>query len=109
MISEQDIERAFSWLVEHAEKAAETRAARLYLEEYRKRLKASIMQEHLDLPVSAQEREAYADKRYQVHIEGYREAVAADEKMKWLKDTAIAKIEAWRTMESSRRGAGKVG
>lgn len=109
MISEQDIERAFDWLVQNADKAAETRAARIYLEEGRKRLKAIIMSEHVNMPVSAQEREAYADDRYKVHLEGLREAIAADEKMKWLKDTAIAKIEAWRTLESSRRGAGKVG
>ena len=67
------------------------------------------MKKHAELPVSAQEREAYADPEYNTHIEGLVQAVYEDERIRWLKDTAIAKIEAWRTMESSRRGMSKVG
>lgn len=109
MITEEDIERVFNWLEKTANEAAETRAARSYMEEGRKRLKAIIMSEHVDMPVSAQEREAYADDRYRVHLEGLREAIAADEKIKWLRDTALAKIDAWRTAEANRRGMGRVG
>ena len=109
MITERDIEHSFDWLNKNAEPAAKARADRLYLEEFRKTLKAEIMAEHANLKIGEQEREAYADSRYKAHLLGYQEAVKRDEWFRWWKGAHEAKIEAWRTMESSRRGMGKVG
>ena len=67
------------------------------------------MKEHVKLALGAQEREAHADERYETHLEGLREAVYADEKCKFLRDAAEAKIEAWRTQQANARGFGKVG
>ena len=97
MIDEAEIERAVHWLVEAAGKAAQARAEREYLSEYRKVLKAEIMREHDDLPLSAQEREAYSDERYKTHLEGLREAIERDEKLRWLKDSAEIKVSAWQS------------
>ena len=78
MIEEQSIERACEWMVENATKAAQARATREYLSEYRKALKAQLMKAHADLPLGAQEREAYADPQYAAHLEALREAVEQD-------------------------------
>lgn len=109
MITEQEIEKACDWLRDHAEEAAQAKAARVYLEHGRKRLLALIMKEHVEKPIGAQEREARADERYEKHLEGLREAVYADEKCKFLRSAAEAKIEAWRTEQANARGLGKVG
>ena len=53
LVSDADIEKALDYLRDTAVSAAESKAARVYLEEYRKCLKAMIMQEHNQLPVSA--------------------------------------------------------
>ena len=108
MVTDEDIQRAFDWLRDNAEKAAEARAQRVGLEEGRKRIKAMLMKKHLDKPVSAQEREAYADPEYAEYLEGMQEAIARDEHFRWLRDAAIAKIDAWRTMAANQRGAGRV-
>lgn len=105
MVTEQDVEKAFDFLRDSAKEAAEARAHRVYLEEGRKRIKALIMSEHKDLPVSAQEREAYSDPRYETHLEGLRIAVERDERFRWLKDAAIAKIDAYRTFSANQRGS----
>lgn len=108
MISDEEIERAVDWLRDHAEEAAVAKAARVMLEETRKSLKATLMKENADQSIGAQEREAYADERYHTHLEGLREAVYADEKNKYLRAAAEAKIEAWRTMQANARGLGRV-
>ena len=103
MINLNDIEKAVEYLRDNAEPAAQARANRLHLEEYRKSLKASLMLEHMDRAVNAQEREAYADPRYIEFLEAYKEAVYIDEKFRYLTKAAEAKIQAWQTQEATRR------
>ena len=43
MISQRDIEKALDFLRDSAEEAAVSRSNRIYLEEYRKSLKAQLM------------------------------------------------------------------
>lgn len=105
LIPDSKVEEAFDWLHANANAAAEAKAQRVYLEEYRKILKARIMQEHNDLPVSAQEREAYASSRYEEHLEGLKLAVERDERLRWLKEAKLAEIDAWRTASSNRRAS----
>ena len=102
-INDDDVEKALDYLRDTAETCAETRAARVYLEEYRKSLKAILMKDHTDLAVNAQEREAYAHPDYVKHLAAMRVAVFEDEKGRFLRHAAEAKIEAWRTQESTRR------
>lgn len=100
MISEADIERAIDWLRDNAEPAAKSRAERLYLDDYSRVLKATIMSEHLAEPVNAQERHAYADVRYRNHLEALKLATFEDEKARYLREAAAAKIEVWRSQLS---------
>ena len=42
-ISEDDVQKAVDWLRDNAEACAKARATRIYLEEYRKSIKALLM------------------------------------------------------------------
>ncbi len=72
MIDEKEVEAAVDWLRDTANEAAQKRAERLYLDEYRKVLRAKLMKQHMDLPVSAQEREALADPKYEEHLQALK-------------------------------------
>jgi hypothetical protein len=102
-INEQEIDRALDYLRDNANVAAQARANRIYMEEFRKTVKAQIMSEHDDLPVNAQERNAYADSRYIKHLEALKQAVYEDERHRFLLSAAEAKIEAWRTQQATER------
>jgi hypothetical protein len=104
-ISETEVDKALDYLRDNADAAAKARAERIYVEEYRKTVKAQIMKEHDTLPFAGQEREAYADGRYVQHLEAIREAVHADEKHRFLLGAAQAKIEAWRSQCANERAA----
>ena len=103
MITDDDVEKAIDYLRDSADEASQARANRVYMEEYRKSLKAMIMKEHTQLPVSAQEREAYADKRYLSHLLGLQQSVKEDEYRRFLRVPADAKIEAWRSFQANYR------
>ena len=103
MINEQEVEAAVDWLRDTANEAAQKRAERLYLDEYRKVLRAKLMKQHMDLPVSAQEREALADPKYEEHLQALKIAIDEDERMRFLRVAAEAKIEAWRSMNANHR------
>lgn len=108
MITDEEIDAALEYLRLNGAKAAKAKADRIYMEEYRKTVKANVMQLHLDKPVTAQEREAYSSDEYHAHLEVMRNAIEADEKHRWGLIAAQAKIEAWRTQSSNRRTEGKI-
>lgn len=109
MISEEDVEKALDYLRDSAELAAQAQALEAYLNEFRKVLKAELEKECNDKTEASKERFAYAHEQMKVHLEGYREAVYQAKKHKFLREAAVAKIEAWRTQEANYRGMGKVG
>lgn len=97
---------AIEYIFKHGKKYAKAKAERTYLEEYRKSLKAILMQEaQVDghLTAAAQEREAYADERYQALLQGLKQAVEAEEEVRWGLVAAQARIDVWRSQESSKR------
>ena len=98
MISQRDVEKALDFLRDSAEPAAQNRANRAYMEEFRKTLKAQLMSQHADMPVNAQEREAYKNVEYITHLEAMKESIYQDEKLRFLIDAAKAKISAWQTI-----------
>ena len=102
-ITDDEIDKALDYLRDNARDAAQARADRIYVEEYRKVIKAQIMKEHGDKSAVIQEREAYADPRYVAHLEAIKEAVLEDEGHRFLRAAADAKIEAWRTQSSNTR------
>ena len=103
MITEEEVEKAIDYLRDTAVDAAQARADRIYLEEYRKSLKAMIMSEFAGLAIGAQERQAYRDQRYVDLLEALKQAVFADEKIRFMRVAASAKIEAWRSQSANQR------
>jgi hypothetical protein len=97
---------ALDWIRDNAPKYAKAKAERVYLEEYRKTKKAMLMQKAEQSGHKAavtQEREAYADADYRQHLLALQAAVEEEERLRWLMVAAQARIEAWRSLESSRR------
>jgi hypothetical protein len=115
VVTDEDVEKALDFLRNNAFKAAKARAERIYLEEFRKSKKAILMKQAMvghngpsDLPVSAQEREAYASEEYQTLLIGLKHAVEADEQARFGMLSAQAIIDAWRSQQANQRVMGKV-
>lgn len=102
-ITDDEIDRALDFLRDNARDAAQAKANRVYVEEYRKVVKAQLMKEHASMSAVLQEREAYSDPRYVQHLEAIKQAVELDEGHRFLRAAADAKIEAWRTQSSNTR------
>lgn len=107
MITDEDIDKAVEYLRVNARAAAQAKANRIYMEEFRKVVKAQIMREQSNLALGAQEAVAYADPRYTQHLQAMQAAVEKDEYNKWMMVAAEAKIEAWRTQQANARSEGK--
>ena len=102
-ITDDEIDKALDYLRDNARDAAQAKANRFYVEEYRKVVKAQLMKEHGGMSAVLQEREAYSDPRYIEHLEAIKQAVEIDEGHRFLRAAADAKIEAWRTQSSNSR------
>ena len=108
--SQIDIFRALDWIRDHAQEMADAKATRVQIEEFRKSKKALLMRdaESRGFTTSAgQEREAYAHPDYIKLLDGLKEAVANEERLRWLMVAAQLRCEVWRSLESSRRFEGK--
>lgn len=103
MVTADDVQKAVDFLRDNATPAAEARAVRIYLEEFRKSLKAQLMTEVQGESLGAQERFAYSHERYLKHLDALKAAVFEDSKHMFLREAAKAKIEAWRTESANER------
>lgn len=108
IVTDNDVQKALDFLRYEAQKAAEAKAHRLYMVEYRKVIKANQMQLNLDKPVTAQERDAYSSPVYIAHLEALKTAIEQDVFYEWKRAAAEATIESWRTYNANRRGEGKL-
>jgi hypothetical protein len=88
---------------ETAPKLAEAKANRVYMEEYRKTLKALLMKQSGAKSAVEQERDAYSHDDYRAHLDGLRAAVEQEELLRWRMVTDQASVEVWRSQESSAR------
>jgi hypothetical protein len=88
---------------ETAPRLAQAKAHRVYMEEFRKTLKAQLMKASGESTVNAQEREAYSHATYIAHLEGLRDAVEIEETARWRMVTDQASVEVWRSQEASNR------
>ena len=108
MISDDDIEKALDYLRDSMETAAQAKAERVYMTEYRKVKKAQLMGRSGSGVSAQQERFAYANEEYKEFLLGLKEAIYQDAKHDFLRDAATAKIEAWRTQQSTWRSMDKI-
>lgn len=94
---------AIDYIIKHAKRFAQAKADRIYLEEYRKSLKAILMKKSGEAAIGAQERDAYAHPEYVELLKGLREAVEIEEKLRWDLIAAQARVEVWRSQEATNR------
>lgn len=104
----RDPHLAVDYIIANAKKFAKAKADRIYLEEYRKSLKSILMKRSLEESLGAQEREAYAHDEYKQLLQGLREAVEIEEKLRWDLIAAQARVEIWRSEQANLRTEGKV-
>ena len=108
MNEEIDIFKCLDYIRDNAKKYAQAKANRVYLEEYRKSLKAALMATQIGEPVNAREIYAYAHHDYTRLLEGIKEAIEAEENLRWRLIAAQAKIEVWRSLSANQRAEAKV-
>lgn len=97
---------ALDFIRDQAPAYAKAKAERVYLEEFRKSKKALLMRSaelRGHKAAVTQEREAYADPEYIEVLQALQAAVENEETLRWRMVAAQARIEAWRSLESSRR------
>src|SRR5512139_168810 len=103
-ITDEQLDTALDVLHDRNGIAAQSRANRKHLEEYRKSLKALIMAENQLDSLGAQERRAYSDQRYIDFLEKVlHSAIEEDEKHTYLREGAAATIEIWRSQQANER------
>lgn len=104
----RDPHKAVDYIIANAKRFARAKADRIYLEEYRKSLKAILMKRSLEDTIGAQEREAYAHEEYRGLLDGLKQAVEVEEKLRWDLIAAQARVEIWRSEQANLRTEGKV-
>jgi hypothetical protein len=95
--------KAADFLRDNAPRYAQAKAQRIYLEQFRKSKKALLMGQCDDKTIAAKEMFAYAHHDYIALLDGLREAVEAEEKVRWQLTAAELKIEIWRTESANNR------
>jgi len=103
IVSDRELESALDWLRDNAKAIGAAKQEAIMTERMVKHIKALEMKRNTALPVSAQEREAFASDAYKTA--SYHEAVAAGkfEEMRALREAAALKIEAWRSEQANFR------
>lgn len=102
-MKEIDPHKAVDFILENAKEFAAAKANRIYLEEYRKSLKAILMKKSFEETIGAQEREAYAHPEYKELLMGLKEAIETEERLRWDLIAAQARIDVWRSTNANSR------
>jgi len=95
--------KAIEYIITNSGKYAEAKANRVYIEQFLKSKKAMLMAETAGKSVAAAEVDALAHRDYIELLEGLKEAIEVEEKLKWMLTAAQAKVEVWRSLEASAR------
>lgn len=95
--------KALDYLRDNAEEYGRCKANVIYLSEFRKSKKGLLMNQSDLKTESAKEAFAYAHEEYQDHLAAIRVAIEEYESMRWMMIAAQAKIDVWRSLESSAR------
>jgi hypothetical protein len=95
--------KALDYLRDNAEEYGRCKANVIYLQEFRKSKKSLLMNQSDLKTESAKEAFAYAHEEYQDHLATIRVAIEEYESMRWMMIAAQAKIDVWRSLESSAR------
>ena len=95
--------QAVDYVLKNSKKYAMAKAQRMYLEEFRKSKKAILMSQSTAETAVAREQYAYAHPEYIEVLNGIREAVQEEERLRWELIAAQARVDIWRSEESTKR------
>jgi hypothetical protein len=84
-------------------KYSKAKAERVYIENYRKSLKAILMGRSTGKTVSDREQEAYSSGEYLELLLGLKQAVEVEEKHKWSLERLKMDLEVWRSVNANER------
>lgn len=96
-------DKAIEFIIANAKHFAQAKAERVYIEEFRKSLKAILMQKSGESSLGAQERDAYAHQEYRTLLDGLKAAVEREETLRWQLVAAQARIDVYRTQAANAR------
>ena len=99
--------KALDFIRDNAGPYAQAKANVVYMTDYRKTIKATLMASCSEKTESAKETFAYSHPDYKKHLLAMQQAVAEAERLRWLLVAAEAKIEVWRSLESTARAEGR--
>ena len=99
--------KAVDYIIANASKFAKAKATRVYLEEFRKSKKAVLMAQSTAEAANAREQYAYSHADYLALLDGLREAIEIEEKLRWDLIAAQTRVEIWRSEEASARAEGR--
>jgi hypothetical protein len=99
----RDPDKAVLFIIENAEAFADAKAERVHVENFLRSKKALLMNQSDAKTVADREAYAYAHPEYVQLVDGLRDAVAVEEKIKWLLIAAQARVEIWRTRSANAR------
>lgn len=95
---------AIDFIIKHGPEFAAAKANRVYIEEYKKTVKAILMNDCINMPSTKAEAYALAHPDYKLQIDGLKVAVEMEETLRWHLEAARLRVEVWRTNEASNRG-----
>lgn len=102
-MSDIDPSKALRFIAENAGEYAKAKANRVFIENALKSVKATLMAESEASTLGAKEIEAYASRDYRIQLEGLREAVETEERLRWLLLGAQMKVEIYKVEAYTKR------
>jgi len=98
-----DVEKAVEYLASTDEQHAKIAASQESMRDAEKHTKGKYVMEHSDLPVSKAEHSYYASKEFLEILKLKKEGFEHLKELTNKRQTAVLRIEIWRTLEASRR------
>jgi len=98
-----DPNEAIDYIIKNSAAHAQAKGNRVYIEQYRKTVKAQLMAQSTAKTVSERETDAYGHAEYAALLDGLKEAVIQEEKLKFLLIAAQLRVDVWRTNQANNR------
>ena len=98
-----DPNKAIEFIIKQSGIYAQSKANRVYIENYLRSAKSKMMMESTATSIAAKEMEAYATDDYIALLDGLKVAVETEEKLRWQLIAAQERVQIWRTQEATNR------
>lgn len=102
-VTDEAANDALEWLLKNARALGKAKEQAVLAESMTKRVKAIEMTRSDAKTIAEKERDAIASENYLNAITAEAEAAGRYEELRAIKDAAVARLEAWRTLSSNAR------